>query len=71
MFALNLIRKQFLKKCYGEDFDSDGFFTDRMEQFKELVSKQKMTIIMTTHDPSMMDIADKVYTLEDGEIVGE
>ena len=39
--------------------------------FKELVSKQKMTIIMTTHDPSMMDIADKVYTLEDGEIVGE
>lgn len=39
--------------------------------FKELVSKQKMTIIMTTHDPSMMDIADRVYTLEDGEIVGD
>lgn len=37
--------------------------------FKELVAKQQMTIIMTTHDPSMMDIADKVYTLEDGEIV--
>lgn len=38
--------------------------------FKELVAKQNMTIIMTTHDPSMMDVADKVYTLEDGEIVG-
>lgn len=37
--------------------------------FKELVAGQKMTIIMTTHDPSMIDIADKVYTLEDGEIV--
>jgi putative ABC transport system ATP-binding protein len=37
--------------------------------FKELVAKQNMTIIMTTHDPSMMDVADKVYTLEDGEIV--
>ncbi len=37
--------------------------------FKELVAKQQMTIIMTTHDPSMIDIADKVYTLEDGEIV--
>lgn len=37
--------------------------------FKELVAKQDMTIIMTTHDPSMMDVADKVYTLEDGEIV--
>lgn len=38
--------------------------------FRELVSEQGMTIIMTTHDPSMIDIADKVYTLEDGEIVG-
>lgn len=37
--------------------------------FKELVAKQGMTIIMTTHDPSMMDIADRVYTLEDGETV--
>lgn len=38
--------------------------------FRDLVSQQGMTIIMTTHDPSMIDIADKVYTLEDGEIVG-
>ena len=37
--------------------------------FKELVAKHGMTIIMTTHDPSMVDIADKVYTLEDGEVV--
>lgn len=37
--------------------------------FKELVAKHNMTIIMTTHDPSMVEIADKVYTLEDGEIV--
>ncbi|MBQ8884452.1 MAG: ABC transporter ATP-binding protein [Oscillospiraceae bacterium] len=37
--------------------------------FKDLVKDYGMTIIMTTHDPSMIDIADKVYTLEDGEIV--
>lgn len=37
--------------------------------FKKLTQEQGMTIIMTTHDPSMVDIADKVYTLEDGEIV--
>lgn len=37
--------------------------------FKELVAKYGMTIIMTTHDPSMMDIADRLYTLEDGEII--
>ena len=38
--------------------------------FRELVQKEGMTIVMTTHDPSMMEVADKVYTLEDGEIVG-
>lgn len=37
--------------------------------FKELVADYGMTIVMTTHDPSMIDIADKVYTLEDGEII--
>ena len=37
--------------------------------FKELVANYGMTIIMTTHDPSMVDVADRVYTLEDGEIV--
>ena len=37
--------------------------------FKDLVAERGMTIIMTTHDPSMMDVADRVYTLEDGEIV--
>lgn len=37
--------------------------------FKDLVEQHKLTIIMTTHDPSMMEVADKVYTLEDGEII--
>lgn len=36
--------------------------------FKDLILKEKLTIVMTTHDPSMIDIADKVYTLQDGEI---
>lgn len=37
--------------------------------FKKLVADYGMTIIMTTHDPGMMDIADRVLTLEDGELV--
>ena len=37
--------------------------------FKELTQKEGMTIVMTTHDPSMMEVADKLYSLEDGEIV--
>lgn len=37
--------------------------------FKTLVEHQGLTVVMTTHDPSMIDIADHVLTLEDGEIV--
>ena len=40
-----------------------------MELFKQLVMEEHMTIVMTTHDPSLLEIADRVYTLEDGEIV--
>ena len=37
--------------------------------FKDLVEHENATIVMTTHDPGLMDAADKVYELEDGEIV--
>ncbi len=39
--------------------------------FKTLIEKEGITIVMTTHDPSMMEVADCVYTLEDGEVVDE
>ena len=39
--------------------------------FKNLVEKEGLTVVMTTHDPSMVEIADHVYTLDDGEIVDE
>jgi len=37
--------------------------------FRDLVAKEKLTVIMTTHDPNMMELADHVYTLEDGEVI--
>jgi putative ABC transport system ATP-binding protein len=37
--------------------------------FKELVTREEITIVMCTHDPSMMGIADRIYTLEDGVII--
>ena len=40
-----------------------------IELFKRLVLDEHMTIVMTTHDTSLLEIADRVYTLEDGEIV--
>lgn len=39
--------------------------------FRELVEKDGLTVIMTTHDPNMMELADKVYELEDGVIINE
>jgi putative ABC transport system ATP-binding protein len=40
-----------------------------MGLFKTLIEKEGITVVMTTHDPNMMEIADRVYTMEDGEIV--
>jgi putative ABC transport system ATP-binding protein len=37
-------------------------------RFKQLVDNKKTTIIMTTHDPDILDMIEQVYTLEDGRI---
>ncbi|HEY5561898.1 MAG TPA: ABC transporter ATP-binding protein [Clostridiaceae bacterium] len=42
-----------------------------VKSFKDMVKYEGLTIVMTTHDPSMIEIADQVYTLRDGEIVDE
>ena len=38
--------------------------------FKELIEKEGVTVVMTTHDPGLMEIADTLYELEDGVIRG-
>ena len=40
-----------------------------MKIFKELIASEGVTIVMTTHDTEIMKLGDKVYQLEDGEIV--
>ncbi len=42
-----------------------------MKVFRDLVESAGMTIIMTTHDPAIMEIVDHVYELEDGQIVAK
>lgn len=42
-----------------------------VQLFKKLVREEGITVIMTTHDPSMNEIADHVISLEDGEVVDE
>lgn len=41
-----------------------------MKLFKNLVAKEGITIVMTTHDPNLMELGDLVFEMEDGEIVG-
>ena len=40
-----------------------------MNLFKEMVKKENVTIIMTTHDTSLMGAGDVVYELEDGKLI--
>ena len=40
-----------------------------MQLFRNLIEKEGLTIVMTTHDPNLMELGDVVYELEDGEII--
>lgn len=39
--------------------------------FKDLIEKEGISIIMTTHDAGLFDIGDVCYEMEDGKIVGK
>lgn len=39
-----------------------------MKLFQQLIEKEGITIIMTTHDPNLMELGDVVYEMEDDEI---
>ena len=38
--------------------------------FKDLAEREGITIVMTTHDPGLMELGDVVYEIEDGMIQG-
>lgn len=42
-----------------------------VDLIKSLVKDHGITVVMTTHDMGLLSIADRVYTLKDGEIVDE
>lgn len=39
-----------------------------MKLFRRLVDEEGITVVMTTHDTGLMEAADRIYELEDGEI---
>lgn len=40
-----------------------------MQLFREMVEEEGITIVMTTHDPNLMELGDVVYELADGRLV--
>ncbi|NDI35146.1 ABC transporter ATP-binding protein [Chengkuizengella sediminis] len=40
-----------------------------IQLFKKCIEDTGMTIVLTTHDPDVMELVDYLYELEDGEIV--
>jgi putative ABC transport system ATP-binding protein len=40
-----------------------------VELFRQLADEQRAAIVMVTHDNKIIDIADRVVTLEDGRLV--
>ncbi len=42
-----------------------------MQVFKEIVVSENVTICMTTHDPTIMEVADHVYEMVDGVFVAK
>lgn len=40
-----------------------------MHLFRELIDREGVTIVMTTHDPNLMELGDVVYEMEDGLLV--
>jgi len=39
--------------------------------FKDLIEHDGTTVVISTHDPELVDVADKVYELADGVIINE
>ncbi|MCQ2538903.1 MAG: ABC transporter ATP-binding protein [Acetatifactor sp.] len=40
-----------------------------MKLFRKLIEKEQVTIVMTTHDPNLMELGDVIYEMKDGELI--
>ena len=40
-----------------------------MRLFRELIDDEDITIVMTTHDPNLMELGDEVFELSDGIVI--
>lgn len=40
-----------------------------IDMFRDLVDRNGLTIVMTTHDVNIMGAADHIFTMEDGAVI--
>lgn len=40
-----------------------------MRIFRDLIEKEGISVVMTTHDPGLMEMGDDIYELLDGEVI--
>ena len=60
IFGIGLKTAQATLKATGVNPDT---------RVKDLTEQEGVTIVMTTHDTSLMEVGDAVYELEDGEVI--
>ena len=41
-----------------------------MKIFKDLIAQEGVTVVVSTHDPGLMELGDTVYEIEAGEMIG-
>ena len=39
------------------------------QKIRELIDDEDITIVMTTHDPNLMELGDEVFELSDGIVI--
>lgn len=39
-----------------------------IQMFKSLILREGMTLLMTTHDPALLEVADEIYEMVDGKV---
>lgn len=63
----NGIGVQFTDEPTGALDTASGF--EVMRLFRELIDDEDITIVMTTHDPNLMELGDEVFELSDGIVI--
>ena len=61
-------RLPILKKCL-KALENQSYIDEIVDLLKKLASEQSCSVLMVTHDPRILDVADRLLRMEDGQIL--